>query len=186
MATKKQQELQARAAQRTATKEDLLAKKPRTEVVPVVLDDDAALAYEEAAEALRAAQSNGHSPEQLAVLESELGRLRAAVDESTVRMVFRSIGAKAYDELVDRHPPTDEDHEEIQRILGSAARAPYNGETFAPALIAASLCDPSLDLADVQAIWEGWNREERTQLFNAALSVNSRARKVAELGKGSG
>lgn len=182
----KAQELEARSAQRVASREDLLAKKPRTEVVTVVLDDDVALAYEQAAEHLKAARKNGHTPEQVAALEKELGTLKAAVDEATVRLVFRSIGAKAYDALVDAHPATDEDHDEIRAILGSTARAPYSGETFPPALIAASLAEPELPPEEVAAIWDTWNKEERTLLFNAALSVNSRARKVSDLGKGSG
>lgn len=186
MATAKQKDLEARSAQRTATREQLLAKKPRTEVVTIVLDDEVAAAYEEAASHLEAARRNGHTPEQVTALEKELRKLRASVDEATVRMVFRSIGAKAYDALVDAHPPTDEDHEEIRSVLGTTARAPYHGDSFAPALIGASLAEPVLSADEVQQIWDTWNREERTQLFNAALSVNSRARKVSDLGKGSG
>lgn len=105
-----------------------------------------------------------------------LGRKRRAEEEISLRvpnedgdveevtLLFRAIGAKDYDNLVSSHPPTMEQKAEGQY---------YNGDTFAPALVAACLAEPVLSEAQVKDIWtsSSWNRAEVMTLFTTALGV---------------
>lgn len=184
MATTKGKQLEARAAQRAASKDQILAKKPRTAQVEIVLDDDLVLEHDRLLIELEAARRNGHTEEQVAALEKDLANKRAAVDEVTKVLTFRAMGARRYDELVDEHPPTDQQQAEAQERFNRPA--PYNPDTFPVALIAASLVEPELTVEEVERIWNEWNRDERLALFEAAMDVNSRATRVGDLGKGSG
>lgn len=87
--------------------------------------------------------------------------------ETTVALRFRSIGARAYDRLIKAHQE------------GKDSGAVFNGETFAPALIAASLVDPVLTEDQVLELVEQWSTSEIVQLFAAALEVNTASSIVA-------
>lgn len=78
---------------------------------------------------------------------------------------LKAIGSSAYDQLIAQYPPTPK-----QRKDG----ATYNPDTFAPALVAACMTEPALDLEDAQALWESsdWSRGELTELFLAAVQIN--------------
>jgi hypothetical protein len=82
-----------------------------------------------------------------------------------VQAKLRAIGSKKYDELIAQHPPTAR-----QRKDGAS----YNPDSFAPALVAACMTEPVLDLEDAQALWESeeWSRGELTELFLAAVQIN--------------
>ena len=78
-------------------------------------------------------------------------------------IVFGAIGSKAYDDLVAKHPPDKGDKE-----------ASWNGETFPPALIAASSVDPVIDEDTAVQLWESdsWSRGELMDLFTGVVKLN--------------
>lgn len=81
-----------------------------------------------------------------------------------VTMLFRAIGARDYDRLLGKHPPTTE-----QRAQGT----PYDINTFAPALIARVCIDPEMSADDAAQIWNSsdWGRGEVMSLFSAAVEI---------------
>lgn len=89
-------------------------------------------------------------------------------DETTeVTLKYKAIGAKAYDELVSKHPPTRE-----QRTNGSS----FNIDTFAPALIAACCVEPEMTAEDAKELWQSddWSRGDLLVLFSQAVELNNR------------
>lgn len=170
----------APAGPRPATFDHLKKKQPMERVVRVVLSDETARAHEEATAALETARLTG-SP--TAEHEESVAKARAALDAETVVLRFRSIGRKAYDALLREHPASDEQKAEAEK--DATQEPPYNVDSFAPALVAASCVDPSLTVAQVSELWDDWNAAELAQLWVAALEVNTQNR-VVELGKASG
>jgi hypothetical protein len=85
-------------------------------------------------------------------------------EEVEMSMLFRAIGAREYDRLLTRHPPTTE-----QKLQNAS----YNLDTFGPALIARVCVDPEMTESDVSTIWnsDDWNRGEVMSLFSAAVEV---------------
>jgi hypothetical protein len=79
-------------------------------------------------------------------------------------LLYRAIGATAYDKLLTRHPPTKE------QLADGAA---FNSNTFAPALLAQVCVDPALDATEWGEIWnsEDWNRGEVSELFWNAVEL---------------
>lgn len=83
-----------------------------------------------------------------------------------IELTFTSIGSKAYDKLVAKHPPTAE-----QRLEGST----YNPDTFIPALISVCMTDPEMSDAQAKQLWtsESWSRGDLMAIFGAAMGVNN-------------
>lgn len=81
-----------------------------------------------------------------------------------VTMLFRAIGARDYDRLLGKHPPTTE-----QRAQGNS----YDINTFGPALIARVCIDPEMSEQDAQTLWNSadWGRGEVMSLFGAAVEL---------------
>lgn len=77
---------------------------------------------------------------------------------------YRALGGKAYDRLVEEHPPTQK-----QREQGAI----YNVDTFAPALIARCCIDPVLSVEQAQELYdsEEWSAGETGGLFIEALRI---------------
>lgn len=160
---------------------DHLQKKTKpTKRLTVVLDDDLAQQAEAATRALSDAQFGKSTKAEIARLEGAVKTANAAVAEASVVLVFRSIGRRRYDEMVDEHPPTDEQQEKAKEQGGVAG---YNPATFLPVLISESLIEPLLTLEQVNALWDEWNNAEVMALINAAIEVNT-TRRTADLGKG--
>lgn len=86
-------------------------------------------------------------------------------EPTKVSVKLKAIGSSAYDGLIAAYPPTTK-----QKKDG----ATYNPDTFAPALVAACLVEPTMDPEDAQALWESdeWSRGELTELFLAAVQIN--------------
>jgi hypothetical protein len=175
-------ELEARQRQRVDARERLLAKKPRVAEVVICLDDDLALEHDRALDHLQQAK-DAKNADDIARLTARVDQLAAELAEATTVIKVRAMGGREYDALVDAHPPTKAQEDDAKKRGGSA---PYNPDTFSPALIAASVAEPELSLEDAQHIWDTWNVGERLALFYAALDVNSRAQRVADVGKGYG
>lgn len=81
-----------------------------------------------------------------------------------VELLFRSIGAKEYDELVTKYPPTAQ-----QRKDGLS----YNIDMFAPALLSRVCIDPDMNYDAWKELWESedWNRGELMHLYVNAADV---------------
>ena len=162
---------------RPATLDHLRKKRPVEKSIEVILSDEEMDAYDRARLNLeRLLLSTDPDEAELEAARARVEEAKAALDEVTVVMTFRSVGRKAYDDLVMAHPPTDE-----QKEMDYS----YNPETFTPAIIAASCVEPDLTLEEATAIFDEWNGSEISQLFLTALEVNT-ARRTADLGKGSG
>lgn len=193
-----------------ALPKDRLGKMPRVARVTVPLDDEAVQTLVEAraeydGTSQRLAAERGrrigqrrqadlaadqHALEKAvdAEIEAELDPLAKAVTaaEDAVRassrtFTFWALGRRAYQDLLDRHPAQDEDHEDVQ-AQGIGQKAAYHALTFAPALVQASanVVDPVLSDDDIADMFEtgNWNHNEVAQLFMAALEVNTQRRMV--------
>jgi hypothetical protein len=79
-------------------------------------------------------------------------------------LLFRSIGAKEWDSLVGKHPPTND-----QRADGQ----PFNTNTFGPALLARVCIEPEITESDWKEIWDSpdWNRGEVATLYGEAVNL---------------
>jgi hypothetical protein len=175
-------------------------KRPQSRAVPVHLDPELVDAYNVAALAVEEARLHEDAGEaRVAELIIERDRLKEAVDAETVELTLTAIGRKAYDALLDGHPPTDEQNAEHMAEHGGRT-APYNGDTFPVALVHASLtvghggavhvvggevaCEGGeFSYGDVVEWFDEWNGAELMELFAVAMEVNS-TRRVAGLGNG--
>lgn len=89
---------------------------------------------------------------------------KIVVDDETIDLVFEAVSSRELDRLRAKHPPTAE-----QRVNGQGV----NTETFAPALVAATLVSPELSEEEIVAMWEddSWSTGELGELFDAASTV---------------
>lgn len=87
-------------------------------------------------------------------------------NQQEIEIKFVSIGAKAYDKLVAKHPPSAE-----ERLEGQS----FHVESFAPALLAACCVDPEMTEAEAKQLWnsESWSRGDRLSMYRAAVEVNN-------------
>lgn len=101
--------------------------------------------------------------------------LSQKVKENSLKFTFRGIGMKRFDNLVEEHPPLDEQIEKMQAAGLGAMALRFNPLTFAPALCQACLVEPE---EDITGYWdsEDWNGIELGELFNAALEANTTRR----------
>lgn len=85
-------------------------------------------------------------------------------DEIVMRMKYRALSPKEYDELIEAHPPTTE-----QKRNG----ATYNIDSFAPAIIAAVSAEPKLTLEQAKEIYTSpdWSGGELSSLYIRAMQV---------------
>lgn len=167
------------------TFDHLKKKAPVERRVRIPLSQDAVDTFDAATEAYERAKILGEPTEALA---EALAVARTAVEESSVVMLFRCIGRKAYDDLLEAHPPTDDQVKEFQDdnpnrdgTPNTRGRPPYNIETFPAALVAASCVEPEMTYEQVCEIFDEWNSTEVSELWVAALEVNTQ-RRVVQLG----
>lgn len=92
-------------------------------------------------------------------------------DASEIELTIEALSMKEYDKLLAKYPPTDE---EARKGLT------YELDKFAPALIAASLIDPAMTLAQAKSLWtaENWSRGDIEGIFTKVLQVNHRENTV--------
>ncbi len=175
-------------------------KKPVSRSIEIFLDSDVAQAVNRAEAALeRAEERLSQRPSDAALqakqadAKAELERLQAEASESgaVATFTFRGIGRKAYEQLIEDHPPTEAQQKEA-REAGQAAGLPaqfqrlkWNADTFPPALIAAASYEPKITPEEAWEIYhvsENWNDGELTSIFVTAVEAQQ-ARDVADLGK---
>jgi hypothetical protein len=172
---------------------DHLKKKQRMERrVFIPLENEAHDALERAESDLEKARILGEDDKIPALEEAHVAALEAAKDATAV-LLFRSMGRKAYEALIEAHPPTPEQTLEFQEqnpildpktgemVPNVKLRPPYNVDTFAPALIAASCVEPDMSAEEVEELISDWNDTEVMELWVAALEVNTQ-RRVASWG----
>lgn len=153
-------------------------KKPRRKTVSIIGDDEAL----ERIKDLQNALEDEVDTQLVTKLKADLKAAEEALEASTLRITLQSIGRKRYEELVSEHPPTEAQNKESEEATGQPA--PYNTDTFPPALIAASAVDPEMTVEQATELWDEWNTGELMELFFVAIEVNTQRR--VGLGKESG
>ena len=85
-------------------------------------------------------------------------------DGVQLSFLFVALGARVYDALLTKHPPTAD-----QKING----ATFNTDSFAPALLSMVCVDPDIDAKGWTSIWtaDNWNRGEVSALFWQAVEL---------------
>lgn len=169
----------------------LRTKKGLVRKIPVYLDSDILQEYEDA----QAEAEDGAEDDRV---KERLAAAQAALDSTTVTMVLRRPevvyedeygvtrtlrGRQAYEWLMENHPPTDAQNAESQEI--HKVNAPYNADTFAPALISACCEDPVMTPEEVDELISEWTLPEVMVVFSAAMEICNSSQ-VGPLGKGYG
>lgn len=88
-------------------------------------------------------------------------------EELLLKMKYRALPSKEYDDLIAEHPPTTKEKQ---------AGAIYNVDTFAPALISAVSAVPKLSLQEATELYKSpdWSGGEiATMFFNAQRVCNA-------------
>lgn len=86
------------------------------------------------------------------------------LDGEPTKLQFRSISSKELDKMRGEHPPTRD-----QKASGLGV----NPDTWAPALVAATLIDPKFSYEEMLEIWQsdGWSAGELDNLFSIANAL---------------
>lgn len=163
-------------------------KKPVIERVPIVLDTELADRLEaakteyEAARTSFEARATDASRERFIAAEDAYEAAKTEAEDNVAVFVFRGIGRRPFDDLVDAHLPTKEQKERAKRE--GSGDITWNPESFPPALVSAASVEPKLSVEEAQEIWESpeWNQAEIMAVFFGALNANSQ-RRITELGK---
>lgn len=172
-------------------------KKPVRRHVDLCLDSAVADAYDLAVARVRDAESafssgNG-SRKAVNEAKAEEERAHLALLAVSQRFEFQNLSRAAYSDLVEAHPPTEEQRAEAESfgkdLLGRPVRESpdFDIDSFAPALVAACIVEPPLTETEVEEMFNdpAWTTEELITLYNAANQTNGTSR-VVDLGKGSG
>jgi len=111
---------------------------------------------------------------ELRVLSEVVEAAQVALSEVTEVFTFRSLGRKAWRELVAKHPPTAEDTE-AWATVGGQGDAPWATDGLRRDLLHLASESPVLSTADVSAIvdGDGWSEPEVDLLFSAAILAQS-------------
>ena len=96
---------------------------------------------------------------------SSVVKLTTDEGDLEVEVKAKSLSFKAYDALLGEHPPTDEQKKK---------NASYNVDTFAPALLAACLVEPTLTDEEAAELWVSpeWSKGELSDLFLFCVDLN--------------
>jgi len=166
--------------------DDLLQKRPEERTVVLPLDFELAHAAAQAEDRLNQAKAMSDRPgatvEAISVTEDRQAEYDKAVEAlrgQTATFTFRSIAPQTWDELKREHRPSESQRTEARKQ--GQAPPEWNEETFSPALIAAACIkvitpsgeQPGLSIDEATKLWtsDSWNKSERAELFNAALSA---------------
>lgn len=103
-------------------------------------------------------------------LLSKYADLEEQAEDVTVEFRFQDIGRRRYDELVHKHPPTDEEKKEYKDAGGEGV-LPYSFNTFPPALVAATSLEPKITEVEATEMFSTWSEGDLEHIFNTALLV---------------
>lgn len=98
-------------------------------------------------------------------LAEELVELESQIEQAKVDFHFRSIGRKAWADLLAKHPPTKEQ-------VRADRRADHNPATFPIAAIAASCVEPVMTEADVVRLEQALNNSQFDLLWTKCIDAN--------------
>lgn len=123
----------------------------------------------EAQQAAAIDQVENRDPVAPALAERIL-QLQDELRASEVEFVFHGIGRKAKAELEREHPPTPEQQTKAEE---DGLKLLWNGDTFPPALLAASCVAPEgFDLEAATEVWDEWSEGQAKPLWQACLVAN--------------
>ncbi|MCA1220249.1 hypothetical protein [Streptomyces sp. 8L] len=162
-----------------AAKMERLRQRKLAEAVFTVCDDlDVATAHQRAvrdhanaAEYLKANPGDEDAKRDADRSQQVLDEATAAYEDASVALRLRALPRPAFEGLLDKHKPTEEDE-----ALGREW-----AETFHAALISAASVD-GMTVDEAQELLDTWSLSESRSLFNAAYGVQATMR--TDLGKG--
>lgn len=167
-------------------------KKPVTKTCWIALDSEIADAATEASSNLKALEMRHRArPDDVSIFNElkkaieEDKKAQKELRENSVRFVFRGIGRKRYEKIINANPPTEKQIEDVKKEDPNAELA-WNPETFVPALVAEALVEPELTVEQINEMFdsEDWNPAELSALYMAAYEANNN-RRVVDLGNAS-
>jgi hypothetical protein len=170
-----------RAAKPALTFADVRAKiqRPRR-IAELVMDAAAAAEIEQLEELLERAQrrdDNTDEPKTAPDVAKRLQEVEQAAETSRVPFVLEAISHREYQTLRVEHPPTKEQIAAAERINDEA---PFDADTFAPALVHAQLIEPKpADAEEFMAFWDALSDGQIQKLWVTAMAVQMQ---VTELG----
>jgi hypothetical protein len=103
---------------------------------------------------------------QAPIVSQQILDLETEIDAAKVEFRFRSIGHRAWADLMAAHPPTKEQ----VKVLG---RIDHNPLTFPSAAIAASCVDPAMTVDDVAQLERLLNDTQFNLLFVRCIEANT-------------
>ena len=158
----------------TATLDDILAAAEnrdhaRTATVRVLLRQDLAAKHAELDAELTAASARDqlvNEPDRAPALAADIEALEAEMEAAKVEFRFRSIGRKAWADLLAKHPPS-------KAQMQADRRTTFDPETFPIAAIAASCIIPEgMDEAAAKRLETALSDAQFSQLWNACIDAN--------------
>jgi len=163
-------------------------KKPVQKTVWICMDPEIADEYaqvNEAYEFMKRRLSVGANDDKFMAEYDEAKRkeqeMREVLRDNSTKFVFRGIGMRRFDKLVDKYPPTDHAREQIKKQGGNPDNLRWDPDTFGQALCEASCIEP--EGCDFDEIFESddWNDIEIGALIQAAIEANG-SRQVVPAG----
>jgi len=162
--------------------EDLKAKRGKpTETVQLHTRHDITKQIKDLERELSAAEDTdrrnkgmaAHKPQAPGIAE-KIAALEAEAEADAIPVTFVEIGKKAWRDLEDEHPPTEEQNEEL-----AEGKLRHNPETFPAAAMAASCVEPAgLTAEDFEAMGEDFGEGEFERLWNACILANFQRREL--------
>ncbi|TXS35354.1 hypothetical protein [Streptomyces sp. t39] len=156
--------------------EDILKRaKPRQKSVWVCLAGDLLAEVDRLERELREV-GEGWSPDSLAATDprekiaKRIKSVREQMKKAETEFAFRSIGDRAWSDLVAAHPP--------KKQGPGGQTLMWDPDTFPRALIAASAVDPVMTPEQLDALFEVLNEGQRTELWDCAYAVNTEATSI--------
>lgn len=180
---------------RPATRDHLVSgKKPLRIRHQVVLDNElsdalvtARAAYELAEAHFKAKPTDVDRQAAFDQAEAAYREAQEAAQDGVFEVVLQGMGRHRFDLLKRKHPPTEQDIKDADKVGIESKHLDFSPQTFPPAVIAASMVEPSMGEEEVRSeIWESdaWNAAEAQGLYLAAMRANE-SRATADLGKAS-
>lgn len=147
---------------RTATARVLLRQDLASHLDELNLELQQAMKDDTAAQARDSIEYSPKSPG----LATQLQEFEESVEGQKVSFKFRSIGNRAWADLLAKHPPQP-------KHLALNPRIDCNPETFPITAIAASAIEPAMDVADAKVLDETLNNTQFNQIWVACLDANT-------------
>ena len=138
--------------------------EPRTEAVRICMRPDLLARHEQLERQLVAARGDDDltgGPHELA---EQVRQVEADIERAMRTFRFREVDARAWADLVAKHPPTLE-----QRAMGD----PFNPETFSVAAVALCAWKPAMTLEQAKKLERTVSHGSFRELWNAVLGANS-------------